>query len=485
MSQSRWQVPLGSGRLRLLQFVLIESVLLGVAGGALGVLLAHLGTRALVASAPPVLPRLTEIGVSGPVLLFAAAVSVLAGLLFGLLPALRTGSGRMLLSLRDGGQGGTIGRAQHATRNALVVAQVALALILLVGSALMVRSFQELRAVDPGFEPAGVLTFRLSPPPDRYEDPESVARFYDGLTDRLVALPGVTAAGAINILPLTGGDAIRTTVIDDFPPVEGELPPIFHIRRVTPGYFDAMGIPLAGGRAFTRDDHGLRLGSLVVSESISDQYWPEESALGKRMVPAGTPGRVVGIVGDVHHTALEVAAEQFVYLPMLDSVGGGVRAMTVAVRSDGDPLGVIPALQRVIAEMDADLPVSEMRSMDAVIGASVSRTSFTMALLLVGAGIALFLGSVGIYGVISFTVSQRTGEIGVRQALGADGPAIRRLVLAQGMRLAVTGILLGLGGALAMGQIMSSLLFGVSPLGYPGAHGGGGSPSSRLRPSRA
>ena len=468
------RLALGSGRLRLLQFVLTESVLLGIAGGVLGVLLAHLGTRTLVASAPPVLPRLAEIGVNGPVLLFATALSVLAGLLFGVLPALRTGSGRMLLSLRDGGQGGTIGRAHHATRNALVVAQVALALVLLVGSALMVRSFQELRAVDPGFEPEGVLTFRLAPPPNRYEDPESVARFYDGLMDRLLALPGVTAAGAINSLPLTGGGAILTTVIDDFPPVEGELPPIFHIRRVTPGYFEAMGIPVAGGRAFTRDDHGLRLGSLLISESIREQYWPEESALGKRMVPAGQPGRVVGIVGDVHHTALEVPAEQFVYLPMLDSVGGGVRAMTVAVRSDGDPLGLIPALRGVIEGIDADLPISEVRSMDAVIGASVSRTSFTMALLLVGAAIALFLGSVGIYGVISYTVSQRTGEIGVRQALGADGPAIRRLVLAQGMRLAVTGILLGLGGALALGQVMSSLLFGVSPRDIQALAGGSG-----------
>ncbi len=195
------RLALGSGRMRLVRFVLTESILLGLAGGALGVLLAYLGTRTLVASVPPVLPRLAEIGVSGRVLLFAAAVSVLAGLLFGLLPALRTGSARMLLSLRDGGRGGTLGRAQRTGRNTLVVTQVALALIPLVGSALMVRSFRELRAVDPGFDRQGVLTFGLSPPPNRYGDPESVARFYDELLDRIAAVPGVTAAGAVNTLP--------------------------------------------------------------------------------------------------------------------------------------------------------------------------------------------------------------------------------------------------------------------------------------------
>ncbi len=457
------RLALGSGRVRLVQFVLTESILLGVAGGALGVLLAHVATRALVASAPPVLPRLAEIGVSGPVLFFAAAISILAGLLFGLLPALRTGSARMLLSLRVGGRGGMIGRAQHTARNALVVSQVALALILLVGSALMVRSFQELRAVDPGFDAEGVLTFRLSPPPNRYGDPESLARFYDELMDRIAAVPGVTAAGAINTLPLTGGGAILTTVIDDFPPAEGEFPPTFLIRRATPGYFEAMGIPVPEGRAFTRDDHDLRLGSLVISESIKNQYWPEETALGKRIVPAGTPGRVVGVVGDVHDTALEVPAEQFVYLPMLDSVAGGVRAMTLTIRSDTDPLALIPALRGVVEGLDPDLPLAEVRPMDSVLGASVSRTSFTMTLLLLAAGIALLLGSVGIYGVISYTVSQRTGEIGVRLALGADGSSVRRLLLAQGMQLALTGILLGLGGALATGRVISSLLFGVSP----------------------
>ncbi len=224
-----------------------------------------------------------------------------------------------------------------------------------------------------------------------------------------------------------------------------------------------MGIPVTEGRAFTRDDHGLRLGSLLISESIRGQYWPEENALGKRIVPAGTPGRVVGVVGDVHDTALEVPAEQFVYMPMLDSVGGGVRTMTLTVRSDTDAMALVPVLRGVVEGMDPDLPLAEVRSMDSVLGASMSRTSFTMALLLLAAGIALFLGSVGIYGVISYTVSQRTGEIGVRQALGADGPAVRRLILTQGMRLALTGILLGLGGALAMGRVISSLLFDVSP----------------------
>ena len=237
------RLALGSGRARLIQFVLTESVLLGLLGGAAGVLLAYTGSRALIAAAPPMIPRLGEIGINPSVLAFTAVVSVLAGLLFGVLPALRTGSPRMLASLRDGGRGGTLGRGQHRARNALVVAQVALALVLVIGSGLMVRSSLELRSVDPGFDAERVLTFGLSPPPNRYQDAESVAQFYDELIQNIGAVPGVWVAGAINTLPLTGGGAIVTTIIEEFPPGEDEFPPTFLIRRTTPGYFEAMGFP--------------------------------------------------------------------------------------------------------------------------------------------------------------------------------------------------------------------------------------------------
>jgi putative ABC transport system permease protein len=457
------RIALGSGRGRLMQYVLTESMLLSLVGGAAGILLAWIGTRALVSAGPASIPRLGEIGLNANVLLFTTAVSVVAGLLFGLLPALRAGSKRTLAALRDGGRGSTIGRDRHRARNVLVVGQVALALMLLVGSGLMVRSFQQLRSVDPGFDAAGVMTFRLSPPPSKYPGGDGTAQFYDQLLERLEAIPGATSAGGITNLPLTGGGAILTTQIDDFPTPEGEFPPTFLIRRATPGYFETMGMPLVEGRTFTTDDHNARLGSLIISESIKRQYWPNESALGKRMTTAGAPARVVGVVGDVHDTGLEIPAEQFVYKPMLDSVGGGVRPMMIAVRTDGDPETLVPGIRAAVEGLDPDLPITELQSMEDVLGDSLSRTSFTMSLLLLAAVVALFLGAVGIYGVLSYVASQRTAEMGVRLALGADAATVRKIILSQGMMLAVIGVAVGLAGAVALGGVMSSLVYGVSP----------------------
>ena len=458
------RIALGSGRARLIQYVLTESVLLSLFGGAAGMLLAFLGTRLLVAMAPPSVPRIDEIGINLTALLFTLAVSVLAGILFGLLPAFRAGSRKALAALRDGGRGATIGRERHLARGLLVVGQVALALILLVGSGLMVRSYDRLRSVDPGFEAAGVMTFRLSPPPSQYEGGEETALFYDRLRERLEALPGVTSVGGNTNLPLTGGGAILTTQIDDFPVPEDEFPPTFLIRRVTPGYFETMGVPIIEGREFIADDHNARLGSLIISESIKREYWPDESALGKRMTTAGAPARVVGVVGDVHDTGLGVPAEQFVYKPMLDSIGGGVRAMMMTVRTDGDPDLLVPGIRAAVEELDPNLPITDLRSMEGILSDSVSRTSFTMTLLLLAAVIALFLGSVGIYGVLSYVAAQRRAEMGVRLALGADTSDIRTIILSQGMKLATAGVVLGLLGAMALGGLMSSLLFGVEPL---------------------
>jgi predicted permease len=457
------RIALGSGRGRLMQYVLAESMLLSLVGGAAGILLAWIGTRALVSAGPASIPRLDEIGLNANVLLFTTAVSVVAGLLFGLLPALRAGSKRTLAALRDGGRGSTIGRDRHRARSVLVVGQVALALILLVGSGLMVRSFQQLRSVDPGFDPQGVMTFRLSPPPSKYPGGDATAQFYDQLIERLEAIPGATSAGGITNLPLTGGGAILTTQIDDFPTPEGEFPPTFLIRRATPGYFETMGMPVVEGRAFTADDHNARLGSLIISESIKRQYWPSESALGKRMTTAGAPARVVAVVGDVHDTGLEIPAEQFVYKPMLDSVGGGVRPMMIAVRTDGDPETLVPGIRSAVEGLDPDLPITELQSMEDILGDSLSRTSFTMSLLLLAAVVALFLGSVGIYGVLSYVASQRTAEMGVRLALGADAATVRKIILSQGMLLAVIGVSMGLAGAFALGGVMSSMVYGVSP----------------------
>ncbi len=336
--------------------------------------------------------------------------------------------------------------------------------MLLVGSGLMVRSFRELRSVDPGFDSDGVMTFRVSLPPNKYPNPDATAQFYDQLIERLEALPGATRAAGINNLPLTGGGAVLTTQIDDHPVPEGEFPPTFLIRRATPGYFATMGIPIIEGREFTSEDHQARLGSLLISESIKRQYWPNESALGKRMTTAGAPARVVGVVGDLHDTGLEIPAEQFVYKPMLDSVGGGVRAMMMTVRTDGDPNALVAGIRSSVQALDPVLPITQIRTMDDIVGESISSTSFTMTMLILASVVSLFLGSVGIYGVLSYVATQRTAEMGVRLALGADRRAVRTLIVRQGMMLAVMGIGLGLVGAAALGGVMSSLLFGVSPL---------------------
>ena len=277
------------------------------------------------------------------------------------------------------------------------------------------------------------------------------------------AIPGVARAGAVTALPLQGIAGRLTTSIDEFPVPNDEFPPTFLIRRATPGYFEAMGIAVLEGRGFTDEDHQERLGSLIISESIKDRFWPDVSALGKRMTIAGAPARSVGVVRDVHAVGLDSEAEPYIYKPLLDSVGGGAAAMAMAVRANADPLSLVPAIRSLIASMDAELPISEIRLMEDIVSDSMSRTSFTMTLLLLAAAIALFLGSVGIYGVISYTVTQRTDEIGVRLALGADAGQVRWMILMQGMRLAAVGVVVGLLVALAMGRLMTSLLYGVSP----------------------
>ena len=242
-------------------------------------------------------------------------------------------------------------------------------------------------------------------------------------------------------------------MIEEFPPAEGEFPPVFAIRRTTPGYFEAMRIPVVEGRAFTSDDHDRRLGSVIISRSVKDRYWPDTSALGKRITVAGVPTRVVGVVGDVRATGLDLPPDQFVYLPMLDAEGNlnPVAAMTLTVRTAVEPLSLVNAIRSAIAELDPDLPMADVRPMQRVLGDSMSRTSFTASMLMIAALVAVFLGSVGIYGALSYIVSQRTTEIGIRTALGATPGRVRRMVLSQGMRLAGVGVLVGLVAAVALG----------------------------------
>lgn len=458
------RIALGAGRGRVIRYVVVESLILALAGGAGGVLLAFLGTRLLVSIGPASIPRLHDIGITSGVLLFTLAISLFAGVLFGVLPALRSFSYRMVSALRDGGRGSTVGRERLSARQALVVAQVALALLLLVGSGLMVRSFQALRSVNPGFAPSGLLTFQLSPPPGRYTVPDGTAQFYDQLLAKLRALPGVQAAGAITQLPLSGSrGAYVATTIPDFPTGPNEFPPTFYLRRVTPGYFAAMRIPLVEGRLFEDRDHQQRLGTAVISQSIRTKYWPKVSPLGHRVAPSSAPAAIVGVVGEVHQAGLNQPMDPTIYLPMMDSVGGGVRAMSIVIRTSGSPQLLVATVRAQIHDLDPNLPITDVRTMDDVVGRSMNRTSFTTMLLVIAAVIGCFLGAVGIYGVISYSVTQRTAELGIRQALGADAGRIRTMVLREGMGLALLGTVIGLGVAMMMGRVMTNLLYGVTP----------------------
>jgi predicted permease len=461
------RVALGAGRRRVVQLLLTEGVIVALAGGIGGVALAYGGLRALVSIAPASIPRLDEIGINITVLAFTAGVSVAAGVLFALLPALRTASSRVLSSLRAGRSGGT-GREQHVARRGLVVAQIALALALFVGSTLMVRSFSALSAINPGFDASRVLTFRIAPAATRHRDGEDTARFYDTLLERVRAIPGVTAAGATSFLPMTGGigglgGPFLGTTIEDFPLDDGARAPNSVFRRATPGYFETMRIPVIEGRTFIADDHQRRLGSAIISESLKNKYWPRSSALGKKVTIAGAPARIVGVAGDVHDTSPDAPTEPVVYKAMLDERGGGVRGMAVTIRTSGDPLEVLPVVRRTITELDPELPVSDIQTMQTVVGTSISRTSFTMTVLVLAAGIALFLGAVGIYGVMAYGVVERTGEIGLRQALGADRASVFRLILRDGVGMDALGIIVGLAASIGFGRTLSSLLYGVSP----------------------
>lgn len=461
------RMGLGSSRARLASRPLIESVILALLGGAAGVLLAYAGTRALVSMGPPGLPRLDEIGISSSALAFTGVVSVLTGLLFGALPALRASSTRTIATLLDGSRNTTVGRHRHLWRNGLVATQIALGLVLVIGAGLMARSFEALRSVDPGFSAEGVLTFRVSPLSTKYPEPDDVAQFYDRLTERLESIPSVIRVGAVDKVPLAGFGQSFGSVIEEFPPTEDERPPTFATRRAAPGYFEAMGITLIEGRTFISDDHDQRLPSVIISESVRERYWPDESALGKRiMVIERVPAQVVGVVGDIRDLNLETAGEQFLYLPIVDSTGDGAREFTMTVRAAVEPLSLVNAIRTAIAELDPDLPIADVQSMERILGDSMSRTTFVMSLLSIGALIAVFLGAVGIYGALSYLVSQRTPEIGIRSALGADRHHVRAMFLWHGISVAIVGVLIGLVAAVGLGRVMQALLYEVSPVDF-------------------
>jgi len=460
---------LGAGRAQIVRHHLAESLVLGLLGGVAGVALAVLGVRWVSAWGPSTIPRLHEVGVHGPVLAFAAAISLAVGLAFGLIPIMRQNSGSLAGVMSDGSRGATQGRDRHRARNVLVVAQVSLALVLLVGAALMVQTFWHLRGVEPGFDSSSSLVFRVGLPQALYPDRVQAMQFQQRIIERLSALPGTVSVGATRCLPLDGCDGLTPIYADGTPFEPGETQPSVDVRGATAGFFRAMGIPVLEGRGFEPADTGRQPAAAVVSSNLAARLWPGESAVGKRVhpdVPDEAPYTVVGVVGDIVSYGLAEEAPEILWVSFLGPYGyvAPPHALTFVVRTEVPPLTLASAVRDAVRQLDANVPISGLRTMRDVVDQAAAPTEFAMLLLIAAGAIALLLGAVGVYGVLSYIVSQRTGEIGVRMALGAKPADVGKMVMAQGTAVVAVGMALGLAGALALSRLMGAVLFGVDAL---------------------
>jgi putative ABC transport system permease protein len=460
---------LGASRSRVVRLLLTESVLLAVVGGAVGLLLAIWSLDLLVSLKPANLPRLAEISVNRTVFLFTLAVSVVTGLLFGLVPALQVSKMDLNEGLKESSRGGTDSPRRHRVRALLVVSEVALSLVLLVGAGLMIRSFSRLLAVDPGFKADHVLTAFVSLPPSKYPKHEEQTAFFDRLLERLHTVPGVSAAGLVTDIPLYGGSSTGFDV-EGRPPAAPGQQAMTDYRLINSDYFEAMGMKLVKGRAFSRSDTETAPGVVIINETMAARFFPGEDPVGKRLNLSGEPRdlrEIVGVVGDVRNYGVDAEVKPEVYVPFLQSapeyLSGVVSAMTIVVRSAIEPAALGPALREQVQALDKDQPVSEIRTMEWYLADSMAQRRFNMFLLGAFAGLALVLAAVGIYGVIAYTITQRTHEMGIRIALGAKGGDILRLVFGNAMATTLIGIVIGLGAAFALTRLLRSLLYQVSP----------------------
>ncbi len=461
------RTAMGASRGDVVRQYLTESLALATFGGLVGLGLAHFGVRGLLTMAPAELPSVLDIGIDGSVLAFTAAISLGAGILFGMFPVLGYARKDLVASLRDGGRSATAGRERHRVRSGLVVAQVALALVLLVGSGLTARSFLALRNVDLGFQPEQRMTFAIGLSDVAYPDVESVEAFYRRLTERIAADPRVVAAAVIDGLPLTEAKSAGPMEPEDEPFEEGQLGPIVEQRRVTPGYFAAMGIDIVDGRAPEWSDRVDQGAGVVIGKKLADAFWPGASAVGRRIRSQGDDfaWEVVGVAGDVRFDDVSQEPLAIIYYPVFDAGPGSyaaARNVDVVVQTAGDPLAAIDGARAALRELDPRMPMVNPRTVQDVVERSLASTSFTVLLLGIAGGIALLLGTVGIYGVISYTVSRRTAEIGVRMALGAPAAKVLGSIVGQGLRLTVLGVGIGLAGAWGLSRVLASLLYGVT-----------------------
>jgi putative ABC transport system permease protein len=458
---------LGAKRSRIMGQLLTESILLAVCGGAVGLGVAVWGLELLVALAPSDIPRLAEITLDARVVAFTATVSLLTGILFGLVPALQMSRTDPGDTLKEGGRSGSAGR-RRALGHALIVAEVALSLVLLVGAGLLINSFARVNAATPGFNPDRVLTLRVAPPEAKYSTFERGEAFYNDLYAALRAVPGVRAVGAINALPLSGFGGDRSFFIEGRTAARPESLPDEEWRFATPAYFTTMQIPVQQGREFEARDVEGAPRVMVINQALARKFFPNGDAIGKRIAFTQQQPRwyqIVGVVGSIRHRALDAKELPELYIPYAQPLfaGFGVRPMFIALRTDGDPAAFVPSVRHAIAAIDPDLPISDLRSMEQRVSESLGPRRFNMVLLGVFAAVALVLCAIGIYGVVAYAVTERTHEIGVRLALGASPRDVVAMVVGQGLALASAGAVIGVVAAVAFTRLMSTLLYDVTP----------------------
>jgi putative ABC transport system permease protein len=434
---------------------------LAAAGGALGLLIAFWVVDLLVRFAPKGTPRLDEIAIDPQVLAFTFGIAVLTGVAFGLAPALLSSRTNFNSALKEGGRDTSATSRGGKVRSALVVSEVALALMLLIGAGLLIKSFVNLQRVDPGFNPKNALRVDVAIPRTRYPERNQSVAFYKQLLERVGALPGVQAAGAVSSMPLGGGGTDSNFGIEGRPPAEPGNPQVGWYSSATPDYFRAMGIRLVKGREFTEADNADDPKVVIISETMVRRYFPDEEPLGKRLVFGGGKDlrEIVGVMSDVKFFGLNADARPSMYFPHAQNPA---RGMSIIVRTQVDPLSVAAAIRGQAAALDRDLAVSNVMTMEQLVSASLAEPRFTLFLLGAFAAVAMVLSSIGVYGVVSYSVTQRSHEIGVRMALGARTGDVLKLVVGQGMTLVLGGVGLGLIAAFALSRVMESLLFGVS-----------------------
>jgi predicted permease len=468
------RAALGATRGRIAVELLFESAIIGLLGSVLGLGLAWAALRFLVALAPSGLPRITNIGINLPVLIFTLAIALLTSLLFGLIPVVKYAGARAGTGLREGGRTLSQGRERHRARNTLVTVQVALALVLLICSGLMIRTFRALTHVNPGFaDPADVQTFRIFIPSSDVADDAQVPRVEQQIKDKLAAISSVSSVGFSNAIPMDGNNWMDPVFAADRAYAQGALPPLRHQIMISPGYLHTMGIPLIAGHDITWTDTYDKIPVALISENFAREYWGSPAnALGKRIRISSIDDwrQIIGVVADVHDQGMNKTAPSDVYWPVLlakfeSEPLRATRDIAFAIRS---PLAGSQALMNQIRQavwsVDAKLPLSSVHTLDYFYSQSMARTSFTLVMLGIAGAMALLLGTVGLYGVIAYSVSQRTREIGIRMALGAQQKELTLMFVRQGLVLTAIGVACGLAAAFAIMRFMSSLLFGVSAL---------------------